>query len=69
MVINSNESGILFFISFLRMYLGDAKAEVYLERLAQQKVAMRAESARTVLALVLAYLLVRIGFLLFAPAQ
>jgi len=54
MVINSNESGVLFFISFLRMYLGDAKAEAYLERLAQQKVAMRAESARTVLALVAA---------------
>jgi ABC-type Fe3+ transport system substrate-binding protein len=52
MVLNSNESGALFVISFLRMHWGDAKAEAYLEKLAQQKVAMRAESARTVLAMV-----------------
>ena len=51
-VLNSNESGALFVISFLRMHWGDAKAEAYLEKLAQQKVAMRAESARTVLAMV-----------------
>jgi iron(III) transport system substrate-binding protein len=52
MVLNSNESGALFVISFLRMWMGDAKAEAYLEKLAKQNIAMRAESARTVLAMV-----------------
>jgi len=52
MVINGNESGALFLISFLRMHWGDAKARAYLEKLAQQKVALRAESARTVLGMV-----------------
>jgi ABC-type Fe3+ transport system substrate-binding protein len=52
MVINNNESGGLFLISFLRMHWGDAKAEAYLEKLAQQKIVQRTESARTVLGLV-----------------
>ena len=52
MVINSNESGGLFLVSFLRMLWGDAKAEAYLEKLARQKVVQRSESARTVLGLV-----------------
>ena len=52
MVLNSNESGALFVISFLRMSMGDDKAEAYLEKLAKQNVAMREESARTVLAMV-----------------
>ncbi len=52
MVINNNESGGLFLVSFLRMLWGDAKAETYLEKLAQQKVIERSESARTVLGLV-----------------
>ena len=51
-VLNSNESGALFVISFLRMWMGDAKAEAYLEQLARQKIVMRSESARTVLAMV-----------------
>ncbi|MEI6537478.1 MAG: extracellular solute-binding protein, partial [Verrucomicrobiaceae bacterium] len=47
-VINTGSSGASFFISFLRMQWGDAKAVDYLERLAKQKIISRTESARTV---------------------
>jgi ABC-type Fe3+ transport system substrate-binding protein len=54
MTFASSSSGALFFISFLRMQWGDAKATAYLEKLAAQKIVGRTESARTVLGMVTA---------------
>jgi ABC-type Fe3+ transport system substrate-binding protein len=44
----AGSSGLNFWISFLRMQWGDAKATAYLEKLATQKLITRSESARTV---------------------
>lgn len=52
MTFASSASGALFFISFLRMTWGDQKAVAWLEKLAQQKIIGRTESARTVLGMV-----------------
>lgn len=52
MTFASSASGALFFISFLRMSWGDEKATAWLEKLAQQKIVGRTESARTVLGMV-----------------
>ena len=52
-VINAGSSGASFFISFLRMQWGDAKAVDYLERLARQKIISRTESARTVFSMMI----------------
>ena len=53
MVINAGSSGASFFISFLRMQWGDAKAVAYLEKLAKQKVTSRTESSRTVFSMMI----------------
>jgi iron(III) transport system substrate-binding protein len=47
-VVNAGSSGMPFFITFLRMQWGDAKAISYLEKLSAQKVIGRTESSRTV---------------------
>ena len=52
MAFASSASGALFFVSFLRMSWGDDKARAYLEKLSQQKIIGRTESARTVLGMV-----------------
>lgn len=54
MAVSSSSSSFPQFISFLRIQWGDGKAKAYLEKLAQQKVAIRGESARTVLGFVAA---------------
>jgi iron(III) transport system substrate-binding protein len=52
-VASAGSSGLPFLISFLRMQWGDERAKSYLEKLAQQKVVMRTESARTVFQMML----------------
>ena len=54
MAFAASASGALFFVSFLRMAWGDAKATAYLEKLAAQKITGRTESARTVLGMMAA---------------
>lgn len=51
---SSSSSSFPQFISFLRITWGENKAKSYLEKLAQQKVAIRGESARTVLGMIAA---------------
>lgn len=47
-VVNAGSSGMPFFITFLRMHWGEAKALAYLEKLSNQKIIGRTESSRTV---------------------
>lgn len=54
MAVSSSSSSFPQFISFLRLQWGDERAKSYLEKLAQQKVAIRGESARTVLGMIAA---------------
>jgi ABC-type Fe3+ transport system substrate-binding protein len=52
MTFASSSSSAILFVSFLRLTWGEEKARAYLAKLAQQRVAVRNESARTVLGLV-----------------
>lgn len=52
MTFASSASGALFFVSFLRMSWGDDKTKDYLQKLSQQRIVGRTESARTVLGMV-----------------
>lgn len=52
-VISAGSSGLPFFVSFLRMQWGEARALEYLEKLSKQKVIGRTESARTVFGMML----------------
>jgi ABC-type Fe3+ transport system substrate-binding protein len=46
---NTGSSGAPFFITFLRLHWGEAKAMAYLKKLAKQKIITRTGSGRTVL--------------------
>ena len=62
---NDGSSGAPFFITFLRLHWGEAKAVAYLENLAKQSLVTRTESGRTVLGMTISgeYKIMMVPFL------